>query len=79
MPKRTNRDNRPEMSSIAELIKKEEGRGKKIEKESKTQIHLKQFHLRANAIKIKNICNEFPTVKKNPCNVVGKTERLTEK
>lgn len=79
MPKRTNKDNRPEMSSIAELIKKARKKGEKLKKESKTQIHLKQFHLRANAIKIKNICNEFPTVKKNPCNVVGKTERRTEK
>jgi len=35
MPKRTNRDNRPEMSSIAELIKKEEGREKKLKKKAK--------------------------------------------
>lgn len=32
MPKRTNKDNRPEMCSIAELIKKARKKGGKIEK-----------------------------------------------
>jgi len=36
MPKRTNRDNRPEMSSIAELIKKKKKDGeKKLKKKAK--------------------------------------------